>query len=98
MQDVHLYASALHFSCLCEHFKGDNWVFGEWPRHRIFCRSSDCLLLDRDGYVHTVESGCISGFIFYESITAVEMFGNNENPFSRDYDNYGQWIWFYGLL
>lgn len=95
MQDVPLYflcPTSFFFFCLCEHFKGD-WQFGGWPSLRSFCRSSSCISLDSYGYVHTVESGYISGLIFYESIAAVEIFWNNESPLSREYTNYGQWIW-----
>lgn len=58
----------------------------------IFCRSSKCLSLDRYGHVCTVESGCISGLIFYESVAAVEILVNNESPLSRDYANCHQGI------
>lgn len=49
-------------------------------------------LQDRYGLVHAVESGYISGWLFYASIAAVEILENNESPFSRDYPNSGQWI------
>ena len=75
-------SSALRFLCLGEHFKGD-WLFGEWPSLRIFCRTSESLSLDRYEYVYPVESGYISGLIFSESIAALEILGNNKSPLSR---------------